>query len=391
MSEKDRSGQASPGKPFALRPSVLSSSGPLDSSGQQSSKPSLLRPSALTAIADKIECSTSDVKKRRSENEDKNDDGVDHEQVVKKQKVENDAENKTGSLQLTGPIIPPKGIGTFGFFNAPEASQAATTSNEKVNDTKETYKYVFGESAKEEVTGFQDISNAEGRGKDDSNSEKVSEKELEQRLVDNANKHMSKENSSRLHLTEVEVVTGEEGERNVLQMQCKLHLFSHDKSSWIEKGRGILKLNDICKSEEYDIFQSRVVFRRQGSHQVVLNTLLWPEMCYDKGSSKSLRLTAMDAETEKINVYLVTGYPKDVTQLHTAIDRRVIALKRRRSESAVEADSASSSSNTPGENSCSSIPNDKLDAKTAAADKNVDNLALQNDSSSSTDSSENAS
>ena len=49
-----------------------------------------------------------------------------------------------------------------------------------------------------------------------------------------------------------------------------------------------------------------IVFRRQGSHQVVLNTLLWPEMCYDKGSSKSLRLTAMDAETEKINVYLVT-------------------------------------------------------------------------------------
>ena len=58
-------------------------------------------------------------------------------------------------------------------------------------------------------------------GKDDSNSEKVSEKELEQRLVDNANKHMSKENSSRLHLTEVEVVTGEEGERNVLQV-CPL-------------------------------------------------------------------------------------------------------------------------------------------------------------------------
>ena len=55
-------------------------------------------------------------------------------------------------------------------------------------------------------------------GQDDSNSEKVSEKEVEQRLVDNANRHMSKENSSRLHLTEVEVVTGEEGERNVLQV-----------------------------------------------------------------------------------------------------------------------------------------------------------------------------
>ena len=29
-------------------------------------------------------------------------------------------------------------------------------------------------------------------------------------------------------------------------------------------------------------------------------------MCYDKGSNNSLRLTALDAETEKINVFLVT-------------------------------------------------------------------------------------
>ena len=29
-------------------------------------------------------------------------------------------------------------------------------------------------------------------------------------------------------------------------------------------------------------------------------------MCYDKGSNKSLRLTALDAETEKINIFLVT-------------------------------------------------------------------------------------
>ena len=49
-----------------------------------------------------------------------------------------------------------------------------------------------------------------------------------------------------------------------------------------------------------------LVFRRQGSNQVVLNTLLWPEMCYDKAGSKSLRLTALDADTEKIHIYLVT-------------------------------------------------------------------------------------
>ena len=48
------------------------------------------------------------------------------------------------------------------------------------------------------------------------------------------------------------------------------------------------------------------VFRTQGSHMVILNTLLWPEMCYDKASNKSLRMTAMNADTKKASVFLIT-------------------------------------------------------------------------------------
>ncbi len=49
------------------------------------------------------------------------------------------------------------------------------------------------------------------------------------------------------------MLTGEEDERNVLQMNAKLHVF--DKSSlgggsWAERGRGLLRLNDYVDEED---------------------------------------------------------------------------------------------------------------------------------------------
>ncbi len=48
------------------------------------------------------------------------------------------------------------------------------------------------------------------------------------------------------------------------------------------------------------------MFRTSGSHLVVLNTLLWPEMCYDKAGVKNLRFTAIHPETKQVKIYLIT-------------------------------------------------------------------------------------
>ena len=47
---------------------------------------------------------------------------------------------------------------------------------------------------------------------------KLADDELEKHLVQNATEHMKREELTKLHLKEVEVITGEEGERNVLQV-----------------------------------------------------------------------------------------------------------------------------------------------------------------------------
>ncbi|KAF5283691.1 hypothetical protein FQR65_LT13762 [Abscondita terminalis] len=119
---------------------------------------------------------------------------------------------------------------------------------------------------------------------------------------------------------EVEVITGEEGEKNILQIMCKL--FAFDKlsgGSWQERGRGILRLND---QETEDGTQSRLVFRASGSLRVVLNTKIWAEMTIELASSKSIRFMAFDSSGE-VKVFLLTGHQDDMKQLYRLLEIRL--------------------------------------------------------------------
>ena len=43
-----------------------------------------------------------------------------------------------------------------------------------------------------------------------------------------------------------------------VQIQAKLYMFDKETQSWIEKGRGVISLNDICQSSSEGIYQSRL-------------------------------------------------------------------------------------------------------------------------------------
>ncbi|XP_034469638.1 ran-binding protein 3b isoform X1 [Hippoglossus hippoglossus] len=129
-------------------------------------------------------------------------------------------------------------------------------------------------------------------------------------------------------LEKVDVKTGEESESNVLQMQCKLYVFEKTAQSWIERGRGLLRLNDMASTDDGSL-QSRLVMRTQGSLRLILNTKLWPQMQVDKASEKSVRITAMDTEDQGVKVFLISGSSKDVGQLASALHHRILALKSR--------------------------------------------------------------
>ncbi|KAG1928530.1 ran-binding protein 3a [Pimephales promelas] len=150
---------------------------------------------------------------------------------------------------------------------------------------------------------------------------------MKESLEESAARHEAHK-SQKCLLERVEVRTGEESESNVLQMQCKLFVFEMTSQSWVERGCGVLRLNDMTSATADDgTLQSRLVMRTQGSLRVILNTKLWPQMQVDKASEKSLRITAMDTDEQGVKVFLISSSSKDAAQLFAALHHRILALR----------------------------------------------------------------
>lgn len=349
MEEKQGDSSA---RPFQLRPSILSGSGFSSSFGSfgnaadKTSKEFTLRPSALTTAAGQLESivKQKETRKRLHDDDDEGDpsntDGADDEESSKKVKTSGGENNKSESpVKLTEDLQKPAGIGTFGFGD----EEKMKANNGKSSETDESFQGPTNNDTNKNFFVFGNNSNATSVGFNTLKSEKAEEEENEvnrnngvdetgatndldkEKLLENADEYQQSL-GQKTHLQEVEQITGEEGERNVLQVFCKLHMFDKPKQVWVEKGRGTLKLNDRCHSE--GIFQSRLVFRTQGTNIVLLNMMLWPEMCCERVKEKSVRITALDPTTKEAKVYLITTAIKDSLQTYIAIDRRIGALKR---------------------------------------------------------------
>lgn len=137
--------------------------------------------------------------------------------------------------------------------------------------------------------------------------------------------HIS-EPGEKILLDKVEVITGEEEEHNVLQINCKLFVFNKLSLTWIEKGRGSLRLNDTS-SNKCGMLQSRLIMRNQGSLRLILNTRLWGQMVIKRANSKSLCFTATDQEDHSVQVFLIQARSKDAGYLYAAIHHRLVALR----------------------------------------------------------------
>ncbi|XP_037361072.1 ran-binding protein 3 isoform X4 [Talpa occidentalis] len=195
-------------------------------------------------------------------------------------------------------------------------------------------KFVFGQNMSERVLSppkLNEVSSDASRenaaaesGSESSSQEATPEKES---LVESAAAY-TKATARKCLLEKVEVITGEEAESNVLQIQCKLFVFDKTSQSWVERGRGLLRLNDMASADDGTL-QSRLVMRTQGSLRLILNTKLWAQMQIDKASEKSIRITAMDTEDQGVKVFLISASSKDTGQLYAALHHRILALRSR--------------------------------------------------------------
>ncbi|XP_061587709.1 ran-binding protein 3b isoform X2 [Cololabis saira] len=218
---------------------------------------------------------------------------------------------------------------------------STSSSKNTANSPDSGAKFVFGQNMSERVLSPPkgEASNEENKevsvapvsepSSQEATPEKGKEKvnSVSESLEESAAAY-TKATAKKCILEKVDVKTGEESESNVLQMQCKLYVFEKTAQSWIERGRGLLRLNDMASTDDGTL-QSRLVMRTQGSLRLILNTKLWPQMQVDKASEKSVRITAMDTEDQGVKVFLISGSSKDVGQLAAALHHRILALKSR--------------------------------------------------------------
>lgn len=148
-------------------------------------------------------------------------------------------------------------------------------------------------------------------------------------LVEAARKYEEMRGAQKRKYEEVEITTGEEDERNILEINCKL--FTFIENNYEERGRGILRLNDSKSSSH-----SRVVFRASGSLRLLLNTKVWRDQICEQPSQNSLRLTAFDTNGF-VKIYLVMGRVDEMSHLFRALSSR-IRKEKDRSPDVAEAD-----------------------------------------------------
>uniref|UniRef100_H0YP33 Ran-binding protein 3 n=1 Tax=Taeniopygia guttata TaxID=59729 RepID=H0YP33_TAEGU len=246
-----------------------------------------------------------------------------------------DESNETADVQNAGLLTSDIPSATNYFLQYISSSVENSTNSADASSNK----FVFGQNMSERVlsppksnegsTESNKENAATESGSESSSQEATPEKanNISESLAESAAAY-TKATARKCLLAKVEVITGEEAESNVLQIQCKLFVFDKSSQSWVERGRGLLRLNDMASTDDGTL-QSRLVMRTQGSLRLILNTKLWAQMQIDKASEKSIRITAMDTEDQGVKVFLISASSKDTGQLYAALHHRILALRSR--------------------------------------------------------------
>ncbi|XP_046743609.1 ran-binding protein 3 [Diprion similis] len=292
-------------------------------------KPALLRPSQLSAVTNTPGPSTKNPLQpakfhnpfiKVTDNIELEVDSNVTKTTDKNETINNDSRSK----EDTKPKFLPLGVNTKDNENG---------INNTVAPSASTPSFIFGQNLKERVAVANDTEASDSSEEHETKEEESNENGSSEMLFSSAvtvcrstsrpgltlsQAAQELEEASRANkrkYSQVTLLTGEEGETNVLQINCKLFAFDKGTSGWQERGRGSLRLND--RDEE-----SRLVGRAAGTQRLVLNTKVWPGMTAERAGPKSLRLTAMDVHGD-IRIFVVQAAPKEVDQLHSLLMQRL--------------------------------------------------------------------
>lgn len=309
-----------------------------DTSNSLSSKTksSILRPSQLSAVTNSQQANKTVLKPAKFQNpflkvtENSTEEKCDATNQNNKNNVKETKSEEKPAEEAKPPTFLSLGV-----------SAKDSEANNSVNNTTVTPEpsFVFGQNLKERVVVANDTESSEQSESEEKKEESTNENGSSELLFSNAPaacrttarpgltltqaaQELEEANrANKRKYSQVTPLTGEEGETNVLQINCKLFAFDKASSGWQERGRGTLRLNDLDE-------ESRLVGRTAGTQRLILNTKVWPGMTAERAAPKSLRLTAMDVHGD-VRIFIVQAAPKEIEQLHSLLQQRLKRAQER--------------------------------------------------------------
>ncbi|KPV78508.1 uncharacterized protein RHOBADRAFT_50967 [Rhodotorula graminis WP1] len=125
----------------------------------------------------------------------------------------------------------------------------------------------------------------------------------------------------RVVYTKQETVTGEEEERLLHSVRCKL--YAMNEGQWAERGTGNLKLNETNKDDGNK--GARLLMRADATHRLLLNAPLFKAFSIEVHSEKYVRFSVIEGSTPT-SYMLRLGNPAAASTLVQAVQDKVATL-----------------------------------------------------------------
>ncbi|UJR32224.1 hypothetical protein I4U23_019689 [Adineta vaga] len=236
----------------------------------------------------------------------------------------------------------------FGSSSTPLAASLASLGANKA---------LFGGASGTTPSSFTDLkalsanpleSKTNTEEKDD---EKEDEEENKVSLLETVAEYEAKRASTHPATTiQGDTSTGEENEMTKFQMAGKLFMYNAEQQQFVERGYGILKINESHDSVDWDRLQARLIMRLDKSFRVILNSPIFPKMTVERATDRSIRFGAQDES--QLRVFIIKASANDCSNFCRELQLRVQMLEQQ------QASTPTSITNTPIKSSNTSTSSD---------------------------------
>lgn len=214
-----------------------------------------------------------------------------------------------------------------GGFGGSSTSLAASLAPLSAN--KELF--VAATKTTDEQQAEKDENRQDGDSKEESEESSADENEDNDQsmpsLMEKAAEYQAKQASIHSSTTfHGDTSTGEEHETTSFKMTGKLYMFSPDQQQYIERGYGVLKINEKYDLSDDNNLQARLIMRLDKSFRVILNSPIFPKMAVERASDRSVRFGAQDES--HLRIFVIKASTNDCAAFCRELQSRIQTIER---------------------------------------------------------------